>query len=586
MVSFLKHLPVLIVDCQATGANPDNGYPLEIGWMIIRDAASWKPLPEAVFSYLIRLPEGVEIPKRVQQVTGITPEMVSDAISPRTAWKRLCRAADSITGSTGCCSAVIHFCRYETPFLQRLHRQISPKTPFPLQIICTHEIVRLLLPELPRKGLRAVAGYFGHSVTEIRRAAEHVLATGVIWYNTVNRLEAFYGIRTLDDLAEWLKRTPVIRKGERSYPMDRAVRSRLPNAPGVYRMRRSNKDVLYVGKARSLKHRVNSYFQKHRKHPEHILEMLTQAKDLSVQVTGSALEAAIVEADEIKSLAPPYNIALREKDRGVWFCSKDFSRISDRPDDTCCLGPLPSADLIKALDALAGLVSGDGNTTKNADTGAIALGLPPEYAPDAGLFQEGFQLFYDRHRTALDEPLGRRGMLRLGFDLWRERMSEPMSEETEKQVAAEDSTSTHADTDAKETWVWTPDAVFHAIEGRILRGAYLIRRARWFLLLSEASLSWDCRNRESRQMHVIVFGRARPRRREMLPAGAAVPVPPGCRLTVAERKQSFDRKAYDRMRVVTTEIRRLISEGRNVEVRLSRTARLRNAELARLLGWV
>jgi len=347
-------------------------------------------------------------------------------------------------------------------------------------------------------------------------------------------------------------------------------------------MRRSNRDVLYVGKARSLKHRVNSYFQKHRKHPEHILEMLTQAKDLSVQVTGSALEAAIVEADEIKSLAPPYNIALREKDRGVFFCSKDFSRISDKPDETCCLGPLPSADPVKTLYVLAGLIAGDGKAAVHADIGAIALGLPPGYAPDDGLFHEGFQLFYERHRKILDKPSVRRAVLRLGFDLWRERMSE----ETEKQDASEDSASAHSEADAQETWGWTPDAVFHAIESRILRGAHFFRRARWFLLLSESSLCWDRRNRESQQKHVIVFGQAQPRRRETLSAGVAVPVPPGCRRTFAERKQSFDVKAYDRMRVVTTEIRRLISEGRNVEVRLSRTVRLRNAELAKLLGWV
>lgn len=347
-------------------------------------------------------------------------------------------------------------------------------------------------------------------------------------------------------------------------------------------MRRSNRDVLYVGKARSLKHRVNSYFQKHRKHPEHILEMLTQAKDLSVQMTGSALEAAIVETDEIKSLAPPYNIALREKDRGVFFCSKDFSRISGRPDETCCLGPLPSADMIKALHLLAGLLAGNRRDAAHMDMAAIALGLPPEYAPDADLFHEGFRFFYHLHRTALDKQSVRHAMLQLGLALWKERISA----EGEKQDAAEDPASTSEEPDAREARVWTPDAVCHAIEGRILRGAHFFRRARWFLMLSEATLSWDSRNRESQQKHVIVFKQAQTHRKAMLPAGAAVPVPPGRRRTVEDRKKRFDVKAYDRMRVATTEIRRLISEGRHVEVRLSRTARLRNAELTRLVGWI
>ena len=166
MASLLKLLPVLIVDCQATGANPDNGHLLEIGWTIIRDLTAWKPFPQDVSSLLIRLPEGVDIPKRVRQITGITPESLSDAVSPREAWKRLCQSADGITGNSGLCPAVIHFCRYETPFLERLHRQTLPGSPFPLKIICSHEIVRLLLPELPRKGLHAVAGFFGYPVAE------------------------------------------------------------------------------------------------------------------------------------------------------------------------------------------------------------------------------------------------------------------------------------------------------------------------------------------------------------------------------------------------------------------------------------
>ena len=404
----------------------------------------------------------------------------------------------------------------------------------------------------------------------------------MIWHNTVNRLEASCGIRTVDALSEWLKRTPVIRKRERSYPMDRTIRSALPLAPGVYRMRRSNRDVLYVGKARSLKHRVNSYFQKHRKHPEHILEMLTQAKDLSVQITGSALEAAIVESDEIKSLAPPYNIALRQRDRSVLYCSKDFSRMSDRPNTCCRLGPLPSEDLIRALFVLAGFVAGKGMDDEAPDIGAAALCLPPEYAPGVDLFYEGFQIFYARHRPALDKPFARLAMLRLGAELWRERISA----KTAEQDAAEDGVSTQEEPGAQETWVWTPDTVSDAIESRILKGAYLFRRARWFLLLSEASLSWESRDREPQQKHVIVFEKARPSLGEMLPAKAPVPVPPGFRRTVEDRKQSFDVTAYDRMRVVTTEIRRLISEDRPVEVRLSPTASLRNGELAKLLVWV
>ena len=79
----------------------------------------------------------------------------------------------------------------------------------------------------------------------------------------------------------------------------RDVRLSLPTAPGIYRMLRTDGSVLYVGKAASLHHRVNSYFRKQAGVPERSLEMLSQARAISFDVTPSPLEAALLEPDEI-----------------------------------------------------------------------------------------------------------------------------------------------------------------------------------------------------------------------------------------------------------------------------------------------
>src|SRR5919204_406602 len=85
-------------------------------------------------------------------------------------------------------------------------------------------------------------------------------------------------------------------KGRRRvWPMPRDVRLALPEAPGIYRMLRTSGDVLYVGKATSLRHRVNSYFRKQTGIAERTLEMLSQARGISVEVMPSALEAALFE---------------------------------------------------------------------------------------------------------------------------------------------------------------------------------------------------------------------------------------------------------------------------------------------------
>jgi len=86
---------------------------------------------------------------------------------------------------------------------------------------------------------------------------------------------------------------------------------RLPNAPGVYRMMNATGDVLYVGKARSLKKRVTQYAQG-RFHTNRIGRMVRETATMEFVVTRTEIEALLLEANLIKRLRPRFNVLMRD----------------------------------------------------------------------------------------------------------------------------------------------------------------------------------------------------------------------------------------------------------------------------------
>lgn len=108
-----------------------------------------------------------------------------------------------------------------------------------------------------------------------------------------------------------------------------AILETLPLLPGVYRMLGASGEILYVGKARSLKNRVSSYFQKNIESPK-TRALVERIRDIEVTLTASETEALLLEQTLIKELKPPYNILLRDdKSYPFLFVSEgeDYPRI-------------------------------------------------------------------------------------------------------------------------------------------------------------------------------------------------------------------------------------------------------------------
>src|SRR5687768_12464698 len=85
----------------------------------------------------------------------------------------------------------------------------------------------------------------------------------------------------------------------------------LPHAPGVYRMLDAKGDVLYVGKARSLKARVGSY-ARGQGHSNRVVRMIGETASMEFVTTATETEALLLEANLIKQLKPRYNVLLRD----------------------------------------------------------------------------------------------------------------------------------------------------------------------------------------------------------------------------------------------------------------------------------
>ena len=110
----------------------------------------------------------------------------------------------------------------------------------------------------------------------------------------------------------------------------REVLNTLPTRPGVYRMQDKRGDVLYVGKARSLRARVGAYVQMNRL-PHRLLRMVAQTRSMTIVTTGSEAEALLLEVQLIKKFRPAYNVLLRD-DKSFPFIllreGHDFPRIT------------------------------------------------------------------------------------------------------------------------------------------------------------------------------------------------------------------------------------------------------------------
>ncbi len=533
---------VLVTDCQTTSSTPQSGHLLEAAWVVAR--AGDPPDELDVQSALAQLPDGEVIPNRISRLTGVTMEMMLKARPPVAIWKEL----QAAPGQSRC---LAHFASFEERFYRHLHDSTGSTRPFPLHFICTHRIACRLLPDLPRRGMRALAGYFGHHLPQLKRAAEHVRATLFIWSRLVELLDV-EGVATYEDLDEFLAKRKPPRGKQWTVPLAREERLALSDGPGVYRFINAADKVIYVGKATSLKSRVNSYYRRRRRADKE-LEIVSQALRIETEPTETSLEAALLETAEIKRLDPPYNTALR--DAGRAFGSTDEVAALAAEIGYPLGRPCPMTDTVLAgnwFRLVGGLAAGEWSETVAEGTWQT-LWLEHHAPCDPGLFTEGTELFLEMHELERDAALAR-ALRTLGRDLWLEmRERQRLERDARATGKLEEEETVEADEEEIEL---TPEIVAGRLTGLTMNVGHQLRRGRWLTLLAGAEVSWDQRDGDVRR-------------------SVTLPEDPPDTL-----------EQYDLLRVLTTELRRLIRDGRNPEVQLRQGRGLAGDKLVSILELV
>lgn len=134
----------------------------------------------------------------------------------------------------------------------------------------------------------------------------------------------------------------------------------LPTSAGVYRFLDKEGTVIYVGKAKNLRNRVQSYFKNDLSHSPKTRLLVKKIHDIKLVVVENETEALLLENNFIKQYKPRYNILLKDDKTYPWFCisNEEYPRIFTTrkrlKDGSLYFGPYPNGKLLKELQDLIG----------------------------------------------------------------------------------------------------------------------------------------------------------------------------------------------------------------------------------------
>ena len=288
----------VIVDTETTGSRAGDDRIIEIGAARLIGG-------EVVETFQQLIDPGCHVPNRITRLTGISTGMVYGQPS----------ASEVLPGFVdflGDAILVAHNLPFDARFLDVALAEAG-MAPLQNPSLDTLRLARRLLSSLPSKGLSKLTQHFGITVNGRHRALGDAEATAKLLVILLERLRLEFDVTTVEGLLGFQRRRY---KDTRREPRHlKRIRDEtlplLPDRPGVYFMRDGRGTVIYIGKAKSLRNRVRSYFSAVEAHVPKTRKLVRDVREVTWTETGTELAALLEESRLIKSTLPVYNRALR-----------------------------------------------------------------------------------------------------------------------------------------------------------------------------------------------------------------------------------------------------------------------------------
>jgi DNA polymerase-3 subunit epsilon len=282
-----------VVDVETTGISARFNHIIEIG--IVSFCGD-----EILNRYQTYINPGMELPFFITELTGITDRDLADAPS-------FGEVAQEIYALLENSVIVGHNLSFDIQFLKTEFFRVGITDFAPLEV-CTLRLSRRLYPELKSKALAKVASHLKLKIKNEHRAYDDAELTLKIFRKQLLALEELK-IKTVKQLYTF-QFTPVksIQKTDFAEESSSTFAD-IPTSPGVYIFMDGKGKVIYIGKAKSLKQRLQSHFSNSA--PRKSKSIVDRAKKLQLYVTRTELVAFLLEAELIKIFLPKSNVQLK-----------------------------------------------------------------------------------------------------------------------------------------------------------------------------------------------------------------------------------------------------------------------------------